>query len=222
MHRTLHAALALATLSVASACGGGGTSSEAEASARFEAIRGALSADLDGAVGTGTDGTDRGLGVSDGRVDGALVIARSVDWSHVDLARVPGGAVGAIVAQADQHAEALAHVGLVPVGAVWSAIDAPLPCPPAASVAVAITVDDGRSGGQVGSETQTPICAESRALVQRRVYVAPGSGAVLFVRLSYDRSAQRLDVDASYADQTQLHAAYPTGTITYTESVVVP
>ncbi len=143
-----------------------------------------------------------------------------LDWSDVDLASRPFGAVSALHEAAEQQTTALAARGLQPTVSSWSASGD-------GTSEREVTVVQGRNQsviGETGSQTtrdhrSTLLRFDASRIVHWRLYVELGGGSSLAVRSEYDAARERLLVEATYADRTIDGAPYPTGSLTLQETL---
>jgi len=202
---------------------------------RWEQVEAASRAAIPGAVPvvaaypTVVHGDDRRTGALVTRVG---VLRTRFDWSKIPIDDARGGPVELLLAQAQLHEEQLARAGFAPMAATghttgWEGriplerslggemgdlpgtYDPPAPQGTRRRPRVEIMVEERSDSG--GGRGPYRIDLNQPRLVHRRIYMAPGTSAVLFVTLDYDQASQAVEVELSYADRTLLGQEYPKG-----------
>jgi len=160
------------------------------------------------------------------------VLRTRFDWSNIPMDDARGGPVELLLAQAHLHEESLARAGFAPMAATghttgWEGripverslggemgdlpgtYDEPGPLGTRRRPHVEVIVHERSDSG--GGHGPYRIDLNQPRIVHRRIYMVPGTSAVLFVTLDYDQAKQAVEVELSYADRTLLGQEYPKG-----------
>lgn len=142
------------------------------------------------------------------------------EWEQLDLTSFDGEAAGALLALADEQAEALAAGGFVPLQATWFNPTDPYGYTETAGVAGARITSNTTVGAITHENTQGFPVRLGIDIVHERVYYAPATGAFVFARNEWREGSREVIAELGLFDGSAVGHAYPVAERSFAESLV--